>query len=408
MPALTIGFRILIAVAVPSAALLAAAGLVVSMAMETATRAERTEDGLKLVAAGGDLVHALQRERGLSAGYLGSRGDEAFRTRMEAARREADISAAGFAERRQAYAEGAALPGVEAAADATLALLTELQARRAEISAEEVSREDAAAWYTSAIRNLIDLDAALDAGMNNSSADGRLLSAYTALAEAKESAGLERAMGAIGFGSGIFTRDVYERFFAMGVQQGIFFDTFRANATPALSAQLDALLNGPLEEEMVRLRQEARNASSGFGADAVSGADWFAASTARIDAMKKIEVNVQAAMIAAAARSRQEANWLLLVEFAIVAASVLIAVGAGLLVSRNVSRSLRTLGEAVQRASRGEDMRIEPAMLERQDEIGIFARNAQDVQFATDRARRIIGALDVVDAPVAVANERNG
>ncbi|MEO0682346.1 MAG: nitrate- and nitrite sensing domain-containing protein, partial [Pseudomonadota bacterium] len=204
MPALTIGFRILIAVAVPSAALLAAAGLVVSMAMETATRAERTEDGLKLVAAGGDLVHALQRERGLSAGFLGSRGDEAFRTRMEAARREADIAAAGFAERRQTYAEGAALPGVEAAADATLALLTELQARRAEISAEEVSREDAAAWYTSAIRNLIDLDAALDAGINNSSADGRLLSAYTALAEAKESAGLERAMGAIGFGSGIF------------------------------------------------------------------------------------------------------------------------------------------------------------------------------------------------------------
>jgi len=405
---MTIGARVLLAVAVPSLALLLAAGVVILDAQATSSRAAKLEAGLMVVAEGGDLIHLLQRERGLSAGHVGSRGQGGFEPRLAEARGDTDAQLAEMRAARAAYAGTTALPEVAAAADEALAALESLAQVRARVSALEIERAEAAGWYTSAIRRLIGAEKALDAGLSGEDEVRGLLSAYVALAEAKEAAGLERAMGSVGFGSGVFTRDVYERFFGLGVRQRTYFETFLQEATPALSTRLRAILDGPMEERLAEMREAARMASSGFGTDSVSGPDWFEASTARIDALKSLENEVQSLMLAQAAASRSRAGATMLAEVALVLVAVSIAVGAGLVVSRNVSRGLRELGDAVQRASRGEDVEIAPALLERSDEIGIFARNAQDVQFATDRARRIIGALDAVDAPVAVSNQRRG
>ena len=57
------------------------------------------------------------------------------------------------------------------------------------------------------------------------STDARVTSAitaYTAYLQGKERAGIERAIGATGFGKGEFTRDIYNKFIEFQARQGTY------------------------------------------------------------------------------------------------------------------------------------------------------------------------------------------
>ena len=101
----TIVHRFALAVGVPLLFLAAFAAVVVGGAWERRAAADQASLGVTLVRAASDLVHALQVERGASAGFIGAQGADEFAQRLTKARAGSDAAARIFLQKLDDYRE---------------------------------------------------------------------------------------------------------------------------------------------------------------------------------------------------------------------------------------------------------------------------------------------------------------
>lgn len=173
-----------------------------------------------------DAIHELQRERGMSVGHLASQGAN-FGDRLRSQRQATD---AVLSELNGANVDGA-LASAVTEVKRQARVLPQLRERVDELAAQP---GEAAAAYTEVVRAQI---AALGAIGRTASASGQaaLASAYMALVEAKERAGIERAIGAQGFGSQ-FALATHSRFLDLAARQAAYLNVFETNAPQAIRA----------------------------------------------------------------------------------------------------------------------------------------------------------------------------
>jgi len=237
------------------------------------------------------LVHALQRERGMSNVLLASGG------RRFAAQREAQIAASLRAEEAVRSAldrldteavrvgNGArlfsriawVLPGLDA--------LPELRRR---IGAMEFTPADATAAFVKLIAGLLAVvfeaaDGATDPEIS------RLLVAMFNFMQGKEFAGQERACGAAAFASGRNDGARQQQWLHLIESQERCFQVFVEFSGPALGDLWRASQSAPQLAEQERLRRIACAAPAGVGLDAELSQVWFDCCSRRIDAMQAIE-----------------------------------------------------------------------------------------------------------------------
>ncbi|CAN0509260.1 unnamed protein product, partial [Laminaria digitata] len=89
--------RIYLALCLPLIGLVAFSGLLVVKDYQAVERVEAVRTLADLTPDVSALVHELQKERGVSAGFIGSKGDDTFRTRVDAQRLETDVANEVFA-----------------------------------------------------------------------------------------------------------------------------------------------------------------------------------------------------------------------------------------------------------------------------------------------------------------------
>ena len=102
-----------------------------------------------------------------------------------------------------------------------LSKLSKLEEMRAKVDKLELTVPQMGAFYTQLIAQLLNMVESINSIIDN----GQMLRpvlAYTALLQGKERAGLERAMGAAGFGKGHFSDAVFRRFIGLGAKQDTF------------------------------------------------------------------------------------------------------------------------------------------------------------------------------------------
>lgn len=401
---LTIATRFLIAVGIPSVFLLVLAGYEAMQAWDRSRAAAVTEEGVVLLRNGSQLMHELQKERGASAGFIGSDGAAAFRSRLETQRIATDEAARRFAADAAAYRDHGPAPIVELT-DAALAGLGALAERREAVSDLRIPLGEMAGWYTARIAALIELAPALRNAAGFAEGDG-LLAAMTALINAKERAGLERAMGANGFGAGAFAPEVYARFSNLAVRQEVYLDEFRQAAPPAFRAELDALLDSAEAKEVERMRHAAADGVRLGFLSGVTGADWFDAITAKINGFKALEDRVADALQARAAEAGAAARGALTVTLGAIALAVGLSCTLAYMSAMGLVRPLRMISQGFDNLGRGKDLGIDDRTMARGDEVGAIARNAREMSFTADRAHRITSALDVSAGPIVVCNSR--
>ena len=86
---LKIGTRLALAIALPILAVLVMSGLVISQQLQTVRQADQLQTLSHFSSRISDLVHELQKERGMSALFIGSRGQQ-MGTELQAQRRDTD------------------------------------------------------------------------------------------------------------------------------------------------------------------------------------------------------------------------------------------------------------------------------------------------------------------------------
>ncbi|GEK74491.1 MULTISPECIES: methyl-accepting chemotaxis protein [Halomonas] len=245
----------------------------------------RLETLAELASRAGALVHQLQRERGMSAGYLGSEG-ASFGDALHEQRRATD-------ERLEAFR--AAFASVDAdtlgerigrrfgeARDA----LGRLDRQRRSITDMSVDTAAALGYYTGINDQLLGGVAALANTTDNGELVQRL-GAFYALQEVKERAGIERALLSNAFAADAFTPALYRRYLNLLGEESAFDETFRALAPPELVAALDARNERPVVAEVMAMREAAvqRGVDGGFG---LSPTVWFDRQTERIGLLNEV------------------------------------------------------------------------------------------------------------------------
>ncbi len=318
----------------------------------------------EVAVAASALVHELQKERGLSAGYIGSKGEK-FREQLEKQRRDTDAKRKAMQEAFAARAD--ALPesyaqNLRKANDA----LAGLDGKRAEVSGLKLAGPASFAFYTGSIDNYL---AALSAVLPTIG-DVRMLrgfSAYFMFLSAKEYAGRERATV-----NGIFaagqpqTVALFQRLQSLITAQDHYLAQFRNLASGEPIKALDALLASKPAQDTLRMRNIAIEQAF-LGNYDVEPATWFATITAKIDAMKLIEDQLATGIASAGAQRISEAR----LELGIGTASTLLLVALVVVFVLLLTRMLRDVHDVAQsaRSLADGDLRI-TVRIDRKDEIG--------------------------------------
>lgn len=288
--------------AVPAATLLVAAPPLLLDARRMANSSHQTLDRIGLIIAAGRLIHELQRERGLSVGFLSKPdGDKAA---LASQRQHTENTLNTFLplfDRQPA----------DPVHDAVRQALSGLPPHRQSVDGRKISVPQAAMGYSGRIGTLLDLIAL---GVK-SSARGRLArlgTAYLNLISAKEAAGQERAHL-----TGVLSAPGVEaaarrRAHDLREQQDMLLRLFAEGAGPELARFSRATL-ADAERVVTSLRYAAL--SEDASVHRPTSAMWFEAATRRIDALKEVEMRLEDTMNAAAlavqGRSRRNLRWLL-------------------------------------------------------------------------------------------------
>ncbi|NVD34211.1 nitrate regulatory protein [Marinobacter lutaoensis] len=249
----------------------------------------------KLIQCIGNLVHALQRERGASNVFLGS-GGETYARERAAIVRASDEQCVLF---HQALAEvhqslmtqpvSSSLLNHLAGALHGLGGLADLR-RRVECLA--LTAGEATAAYCRLIQRLITVvfeaaDTAVDPSIAGS------LVAMVHLMNGKEFCGQERAVGSAGFSSGGFDTALSQRMMHLVEAQERCFEVFVSFADDEARELWDRLRAHPREAEIERLRRLGCSVGPYKTLDRSLADRWFTLMTERIDDLKLVEDAVE-------------------------------------------------------------------------------------------------------------------
>ena len=385
--------RVLLALFIPALGLVLAASIIVAERAQTMGEIRQVSAQAGLATEVSKLVHELQKERGASAVFLGSKGEK-FVRELPAQRQLTDTQRRAF-DAYLAQFDAAAVGGKLAVLlDAAKAELARLDATRQAIGDLKIPPAESTAYFTATIGRLLDSTLEITARAGDPGI-ARALAAYTGFIQAKERAGQERATGAPGFAAGRFTLAQYRQFAGVTASEDTYFALFASSATQQDQTLLATTVTGTAETEVERMRKLALDTAPGEALAGADGVHWFEMATARIDQMKTVEDHLAAALGAAteaAGVAAQATFWATLGL-----ATLLFALTGlfGFAIVRGITRPVTDMTAAMERLAAGDITTTVPAR-ERGDEIGVMARAVQVFKDGMIEADRLRAEQDVV------------
>ncbi|MUG29750.1 methyl-accepting chemotaxis protein [Aeromonas salmonicida] len=275
MNKLGLAHKMLLVVCLPLLALLFFSGRYVYERYQVEQEMSQAQAALYVVREAAQLAHELQKERGMSAGFLGSGGNK-FRDALPAQRKLVDTLLVRFHED----------PALLALGEVQQAL-TGLTAMRERVGALGVEVAEQVGFYSRLISQLL---AVVDqVSLNSQDATLALqTNAYAAFLQSKERMGLERATLSNVFGRDHFTPALLQQFISLLAAQNTYLERFQAVASPSQRQLLADSLTSPVVAKVAAMEQLAldKATSGGFGVDAEA---WFALSTDKIGLLKESE-----------------------------------------------------------------------------------------------------------------------
>ena len=383
---LRLGSRIGIAILIPVLGMLVFSGIGLSEKWASSARMEQLEDLARLGPAIGALVHELQKERGMSAGFIGSKGAK-FGDRLPEQRRASDARLAVLNDALRTFDGVTAADGLTAAIAAARAGLEPLAGKRAAVDSLSLGVGDAAGYYTATIGKLLALVEQM-AVIGSDVEVTKAIIAYTQLLHGKERAGQERAMGSGGFAAKIFEANIHRTFTQLIAQQDTFFATYAIYAGDDERKLLERVLADPVAKDVDRMRRIAMDSPFTGTIGDVEAPVWFDTITRKVDLLKQVEDKVAGDLIALAQSVRARTQRVL---YSYLIATVgLLAAGIGIawMIAADISGPLSKVIRAMDILSQGDKTHAVEGG-DRKDEIGAMARAVEVFRTGLIRADQL-------------------
>jgi len=369
-----IGARVILALTLPVVGMLAFSGFTVVDKYRTSAEMGKVLELADVAPVISAVVHELQKERGMSAGFIASKGVK-FAQELPTQRKLTDNKQAALTQILKGFHDssfGAGLVGKIAAAKKAL---TGLADSRTNITGLKITVPQMAGYYTSTIAKFLHIVEEM-AGLSTDVHVTNAITSYTAFLQAKERAGIERAMGAGGFGAGQFKPGIYRKFLQLIAMQNTFLSRFAIYASADQKAFLKSTVTGPAVNEVNRMRKIAIESPITGTTEGIDAGHWFKNITQKINLLKKVEDKVAADLHTTAATIESSAS-LGFMTFGVITV-VLLVLTAGLVfvIVTGITRAIAAMTDAMSTLAEG-DKAIEIPGTERGDEIGSMAAAVQ-------------------------------
>jgi hypothetical protein len=411
--------KLIAVLVIPLVGLTALAAIGIGASVARGVQADRVNDQAVFAVSLSKLVHELQRERDLSAGWVGSGRDAGYGGVV--AQRVA-VNQALQTFRRDVENLG---PDTEGSAfrrrvDSALRRFERINEERQRIEADPgwtVART--LDFYSNNIASLFAVELELGAGTDDRNLIHNVAT-FVSLGRYKEAASQERGVVYAVASTGRFAPGEFQRFATTLGAQDTWRSQFDINASAEQAARLDALQTNPDVTQTNALRNYLRNALLTGNATSEVDLDpreWFQRTSARIDLLGGVEATI-AEDVAAASQAAQAAATRQALLYSLVLALVLVlTVGLSLWLARSMVGPLRTLTRSANEVAderlpglvdklhhtndlRDLDVVPEPVPVSSNDEIGQVSAAFNSVhrvaiQVATEQAalRKSIGDM---------------
>jgi methyl-accepting chemotaxis protein len=388
--------RLVLLLLVPIAALLYFGSTIVRDRHGEAADMERVSRLAQIAARAGELLHHAQKERGLSAGFLGSRGEAGFAAQLAAERKEADAALAAFRAAVEAMDRAQLGNDLTHGYENVSQALRELPERRGGVDRMTVPVAEVLGYYSELNRRILAMvtDMARESKVTEIANRG---TAYVSFMRAKEFAGIERAVLSNTYGAGKFMPGMYARLLTLVALQDDYISSFRVYGGERAWQQYQASMQGDFVEA-TRTMREAAIASSGGAVPATDPAAWFARQTEKIDAMWKVETWLANDVLTTASALAATARRTFVTTTAAMAIIVLVTLIFGALVVRSI---VRPLGRAVDVLGAVADGDFTNRLdVEGRDEVG---KMAASLNHAIEAIHQALGDVRQVSGAVATA-----
>jgi len=283
---ITLVRQIILISAIPMVAILFFGYSLISKEFSTFSSTSNLQTALNIAFRATDLIHELQKERGLTAGYLASKGAK-FSSELQQQQQQSD---ARLQELVSAYAEAARsdftaqfinpiAQGMEQVAS--------LQKARGDIRSLSITASEGIGFYSSLIAKYLKGISAVG-GEGSDALLSSLSGAFGYFLNAKELAGQERAVV-----NGIISRNTpisqewFMRWNSLYFGQDTLMRSFMALAGKSTVEFYNRTVTGAPIAQVDRFRETVRQKAE-TGDFGINPAEWFGASTERINLMRQV------------------------------------------------------------------------------------------------------------------------
>lgn len=299
----------------------------------------------------GSLVHELQRERGMTAAFLGSKGQN-FRTDLPVQRRNTDERLSEFNTYTASltYADGDT--AVQEQVTQANNLLSALTTHRQRVDRQELTGEQSNAYYTEINNFLISIVSQLTFSVEQGEVI-RQLNAYYNLLNIKELAGIERAMLTTAFSTNTQSPAMYSNLLSLTGRSSVYINSFNSFSNESIQNELAEVLTSDLAKNLMGMRGIAIEHGT-EGDFNLNHQQWFEQQTMLIDQIAGVGESAADVLLETTHNLRNQAVSDLVYYLVFSLAAAFLAILLSVLIVRSIAQPLRVALENIQ--TRGGDL----------------------------------------------------
>jgi methyl-accepting chemotaxis protein len=359
--------KILTLLAIPLAGFIWGSASTIAQSVSTNHEMAQLTQLTKLSTVYSELVHELQKERGMTAGFLGSKGEK-FGNKLQKQRQETNNKN----KRRLDYWQkhNFTHPKVSLLNSEINQRLQKLSSMRSSIDQLKTSLPEALGYYTQLNAQLLNISTIIST-ISTDAAITQEIASYYNFIQGKERAGIERAVLSNTFSKDSFANGMLVKFITLMSEQNTYFSNFKAFSPQASKHFFEQQMSHNAIGEVKKLRAIAL-AKSSTGQFNVEAEYWFEQSTKRIGQIKKIENQLSATLINLVQTKESDAFNSMILNIILTSIFVSIAIILSLYVIKDLTSRVTNLTSVMSKVRDNNDLTVR-AKFEGVSEMGQIA-----------------------------------
>ncbi|CAM3064504.1 methyl-accepting chemotaxis protein [Moritella viscosa] len=357
--------KILMLLALPMLGFLWLSFSSISQSIETRKEMSTLTELTHLSVEYSELVHELQKERGMTAGFIGSNGSK-FSVKLRKQRADTDAKQAKMMRfwQQNEFSDNQ-IQQLHMRITQDLSMLTSI---RNKVDAQNIELASALRYYTQLNAKLLSVSGLIVDISSDASITAETIAYYNFL-QGKERAGIERAVLSNVFSKDHFATDNFVKFISLVVEQETYFLNFKTFATSSNNNFFVQQLNTPAVKEVMKLRHIAETNSTEFNVDAEY---WFSQASARIGQLKLIEDDLERSLLTLADNHRNSAVTVLMMNVVFSVLIIVIVVVISFITIRDLMSRVNELMDVMTEVRDNNDLTVQ-TKLAGESELGQIA-----------------------------------